>query len=127
MSRNLKLDHEHGSSLGLQRYQPDRSSRRAVEGRGRRIDVANAVNDQVVAYSADTVGAVSVSYGFVEVTSDTSLLRNIKIDNKSNQVVTYTASYSNTFAPAGTSISFPNGTTIRVPANGTANLPVQLK
>jgi subtilisin family serine protease len=92
-----------------------------------RVDVANAINDQVVAYSADTVGAVSVSFGFVEVTGDTTIVRNIKVVNKTNHSVTYTANYNQTFAPAGTTVVFPDGPNVTVPANGSANLRVQLK
>ncbi len=59
-----------------------------------RIDLPNASNTEVVAYNPGTPGAVSVSFGVVEVTDQVTLTRKIRVHNKGATPMTYTLSYN---------------------------------
>ncbi|MFI9815759.1 S8 family peptidase [Saccharothrix variisporea] len=58
-----------------------------------RIDGKAAVENQVLAYVQDDPGAVSASFGTVEVTGPVSLTKTIKVVNKSTKWVDYTVDY----------------------------------
>ncbi|NUT98429.1 MAG: S8 family serine peptidase, partial [Saccharothrix sp.] len=58
-----------------------------------RIDGKAALENQVLAYVQDDPGAVSASFGTVEVTGPVSLTKTIKVVNKSTKWVDYTVDY----------------------------------
>jgi subtilisin family serine protease len=91
-----------------------------------RIDAAAAAATQVVAFSADDAGLVSVSFGAVEVSGTTTLTKNIMVENKSGVAQTYALGFTPLATVPGVSISFPNGTGLTVGPNGSVTFPVQL-
>jgi subtilisin family serine protease len=68
------------------RYAPNRV------GAGR-IDAKAALDNQVLAYVAQDPGAVSVSFGTVDVPSPTTLSKTIEVVNKGGSPATYSISY----------------------------------
>ncbi len=92
-----------------------------------RVDTSLAISNTVVAYNAGNPGAVSVSFGAVEVNSNTfTQTRTIHVVNKSNTATSYTASYISATDVPGITYSFPDGTNVNLAANGVANIRVQL-
>lgn len=92
-----------------------------------RVDVPQAISTTVLAYSADDPGAVSVSFGFVEVITPTvSLTRTIKVSNKGNTSASYTLGYTSYTDVPGVAYDFPNGNSITVQANSSANVVIRL-
>lgn len=93
-----------------------------------RVDVAQAVadNNRILAYNAENVGAVSVSFGNVEVVDTLALTKTIKIENKSYADVTYDLSLTTYSAIPGVTYTFPQGSTVFAPANSTVTFQVQL-
>jgi len=90
-----------------------------------RVDVAEAIDNRVVAYSADDPGAVSVSFGAVEVVDQATFERRVKIVNHTNRTVTYRPSVDLFAEIPGLEYSFPDGD-VTVPAGGTATFRVRL-
>jgi subtilisin family serine protease len=92
-----------------------------------RVDAAAAVADDVLAYSFGTNGAVSISFGSVQVTGDTSITKQFKLENDSDLPQTYDLAfrYGNVGTqPPGVSYSFPS--TVTVPAASTLTVPITL-
>jgi subtilisin family serine protease len=58
-----------------------------------RVDVPDAAASDVVAYNADDVGMVSVSFGDVEVVNSAQAVKKIRVLNKGDQAVTYAVEY----------------------------------
>jgi len=58
-----------------------------------RIDAEAALSNRVLAYVADDPGAVSASFGPLEVTRDMTLTKTITVSNKSLDEVTYDVAY----------------------------------
>ena len=58
-----------------------------------RIDASAAVDNQVLAMAVDDRGSVSVSFGTVEVTDETSLTKTVKVVNTSAKAVEFDAVY----------------------------------
>jgi subtilisin family serine protease len=91
-----------------------------------RVDVARAVTNTVVAYNADTVGAVSVSFGAVRFIGTQSYTKTVKVSNKGNASVTYNIAYNSYNDQPGVDYTFPDGNSITVPANSSATFRVVL-
>jgi subtilisin family serine protease len=93
-----------------------------------RVDVAQAVadNNRILAYNAENAGAVSVSFGNVEVVNTLAMTKTIKIENKSYTDVTYNLSLNTYSAIPGVTYTFPQGNTVFAPANSTVTFQVQL-
>lgn len=91
-----------------------------------RIDLADASNDEVVAYNDDDTGGVSVSFGAPEVVGTASLTRTVRVANKGTTDVSYDLSYVGLSDVPGVSYGFPDGTNINVPAGGSTTFRVEL-
>ncbi len=91
-----------------------------------RIDVANAMKANVVAYNETDRGLVSVSFGIVEVpVAGTNVLsKNITVVNKGAVDVTYNLSYADATPVAGAAFTVGSGPSILVPAGGSVTVPV---
>jgi len=103
-----------GSTFGVQRT-----------GAGR-IDLQDASNDDVIAYSDDGSGGVSVSFGAPEVVGTANLQRTVRVANKGAVDVSYDLSYVALSDVPGVSYSFPDGPNVTVPAGGSTTFTVQL-
>lgn len=104
------------------RYAPNRV------GAGR-IDAEQALTNEVLAYSTDTqgvgTGAVSVSYGPVEVTGPVASTRTVTVENTGDTAATYTTAYDAiTTVPGVDYVVSPASVT--VPPGGTAAVTVTL-
>ncbi|HEU4840236.1 MAG TPA: S8 family serine peptidase, partial [Ilumatobacteraceae bacterium] len=91
-----------------------------------RVQLASALASNSVAYNADGTGAVSVSFGAVEVAGTATLQRTIRVENHGASAQTYTVAYSARSSIPGVSYSFPGGSSVAVPAGGSATVVVQL-
>uniref|UniRef100_UPI0035B551F9 S8 family serine peptidase n=1 Tax=Symbiobacterium terraclitae TaxID=557451 RepID=UPI0035B551F9 len=90
-----------------------------------RVDAAAAVAQEVVAYSADDPGAVSVSFGAVEVVGTATFERTVRVVNHGDRTVTYRPSVDMFVEIPGLAYSFPDGN-VTVPARGSATFRVRL-
>ncbi|MDQ3928132.1 MAG: S8 family serine peptidase, partial [Chloroflexota bacterium] len=106
------------NSTGL-KYGPSRV------GAGR-VNVPPALASDVVAYNAETDGAVSVSFGWQEVLDTTTLTKTIEVVNKSSYELVYSVGYDARNTIPGVTFSFPDGGQVTLPPNGTATINVQL-
>jgi subtilisin family serine protease len=59
-----------------------------------RIDINEAVGNQVLAYNAEDHGSVSASFGPLAVTAPTTLHKDIRVQNTSNTAVTFDVSFT---------------------------------
>lgn len=91
-----------------------------------RVDLQDASNGDVIAYSDDATGGVSVSFGAPEVVGTATLLRPVRVANKGPVDVSYDLSYVGLTDMAGVSYSFPDGATINVPAGGSTTFNIEL-
>src|SRR4030095_13599995 len=91
-----------------------------------RIDLADASNDEVVAYNDDSSGGVSVSFGAPEVVGTASLTRTARVANNGSVDVSYDLSYVALTDVPGVTYSFPDGPTINVPAGGSTTFTIEL-
>ena len=91
-----------------------------------RIDLEDASNDEVIAYSDDASGGVSVSFGAPEVIGNANLTRTVRVANKGSVDVSYDLSYAALSDVPGVSYSFPDGPTVTVPAGGSTTFTIQL-
>ena len=91
-----------------------------------RIDLEDASNDEVIAYSDDSSGGVSVSFGAPEVVGTASLIRTARVANKGSVDVSYDLSYVALSDVPGVSYSFPDGPNITVPAGGSTTFRIEL-
>jgi subtilisin family serine protease len=98
-----------------------------------RIDLVNARDARVVAFNDTDDGAVSISFGALEITQTTTLSKQLKVVNKSLTPQTYNLSYlarasipgvSYTISP--TSVNLAAGASASVNVTLTAN-PAQMK
>jgi len=103
-----------GSKYGVQRI-----------GAGR-IDLQDASNDEVIAYSDDGSGGVSVSFGAPEVVGTAAIQRTVRVANKGAVDVSYDLSYVALTDAPGVTYSFPDGPNVTVPAGGSTTFTVQL-
>ena len=91
-----------------------------------RVDVAAAATAPAVAYNADLPGAVSVSFGALEVVDAATLVASVKLVNKSSGNLTYSLGYQEVDAIPGVSVSFPGGSSVSVPSGGSTTFDVRL-
>jgi subtilisin family serine protease len=91
-----------------------------------RVDTAAALRSHSVAYNADGSGAVSVSFGAVEVAGSLSMTRTIRIANFDSSAHTYDVDFVQRYGIPGVTYSFPDGNVVSVPGGGAATFRVQL-
>ena len=91
-----------------------------------RVDLAPASSASVIALNNEGNGAVSVSFGSIEVLGSHASTKTIKVVNKGATSQTYTVSLDTTQTVPGVSYSLPDGNSVTVAAGGTATLRVQL-
>ena len=91
-----------------------------------RIDLQDASNDEVIAYSDDGSGGVSISFGAPEVVGTASLTRTARVANKGPVDVSFDLSYVALSDVPGVTYSFPDGPNITVPAGGSTTFTIQL-
>ncbi|MFN2405581.1 MAG: S8 family serine peptidase [Pyrinomonadaceae bacterium] len=106
--------HGTGSKFGIQRT-----------GAGR-IDLQDASNAEVIAFSDDASGGVSVSFGAPEVVGTASLTRTVRVANKGSVDVSYDLNYAALSDVPGVTYTFPDGPSITVPAGGSTTFTVEL-
>jgi subtilisin family serine protease len=97
----------------------------ARSGAGR-VQIPAALASDSIAYNADGSGSVNVSFGAVEVAGTASLTRTIRVVNHGASAQTYSLAYDPRTTIPGVSYSFPNGTSLSVPAGGSATFTVRL-
>ncbi|WP_123745880.1 S8 family peptidase [Saccharothrix texasensis] len=91
-----------------------------------RVDGKAAVENQVLAYVQDNPGAVSASFGTVEVAAPVSLTKTIKVVNKSTKWVDYTVGYEALTQIPGVRYEL-SANTVRLSPRGIARVTVTLK
>jgi subtilisin family serine protease len=91
-----------------------------------RVNVATALAGDSVAYNADGSGSVSVSFGDVEVAGTLTATRTIRVANRGASAQTYSIGFDERLSIPGVSFSFPDGSSLSVPAGGSATFSVQL-
>jgi subtilisin family serine protease len=90
-----------------------------------RLNLPNALAARSVAYNAGTPGLVSVSFGAPEVLSTATLVRRIRVANKSDAAQSYTVAYSPTVNAPGVSYSVAPAS-VNVPVGGITTLVVTM-
>ena len=91
-----------------------------------RIDPTTALQSQLLAYDAAAPEQVSVSFGLVEVLDRTTVVRAIRLANKSATAISVTVAYTPVSALPGVTIDVGVSKTITVPALGFATSSVTL-
>ena len=91
-----------------------------------RIDLADASNDQVIAFNDDSSGGVSISFGAPEVVGTASLTRTARVVNKGLVDMSYDLNYVALSDVPGVTYTFPDGPTITVPAGGSTTFTIEL-
>jgi subtilisin family serine protease len=92
------------------------------------VQAGDAVTDDVFAYDAGAAGAVSASFGALEVPAGAPFTRErtITIVNRSGGARTYTPSFAAGTSLPGVQFAFPDGATVDVPAGGSASFRLRL-
>jgi hypothetical protein len=106
--------HGAGSKFGVQRI-----------GAGR-VDLQDASGAEVIAYSDDASGGVSVSFGAPEVVGTANLTRTVRVANKGSVDVSYDLAYVVLSDVPGVTYTFPDGPNVTVPAGGSTTFRVEL-
>ena len=106
--------------LGQNHTGPTYAPNRVGSGR---IKADAALDNKVLAYVGDGSGAVSASFGPVEVTGPTSLSKTIKVQNTGDSSMTYATSYAAATSVPGTSYSV-SPASVTVPAGASATVQV---
>jgi subtilisin family serine protease len=91
-----------------------------------RVDVPAALGNQVVAYDSAGAGAVSVSFGALEVDGTDIVERLVRVVNHGTSARTFTKSVDLKTDMPGVSITFPGAPTVSVAARGSATFRVRL-
>ncbi|MEV0680365.1 S8 family serine peptidase [Actinosynnema sp. NPDC050436] len=91
-----------------------------------RIDGKAALDNQVLAYVQDDPGAVSASFGVVEVAKPVALSKTIKVVNKSTKWVDYAVNYEALTTIPGVKYELSQST-VRLSPRGIAKVKVTLK
>ncbi len=91
-----------------------------------RVDGKAAVENQVLAYVQDDPGAVSASFGVVEVSQPVSKTKTVKVVNKSTKWVDYTVGYEALTQIPGVRYDL-SAKTVRLSPRGIARVTVTLK
>lgn len=90
-----------------------------------RVDIALALNTDVIAYDSSYPERVSVSFGLVEIVDTVSITRSITIANKGSSSETYDVSFQQANDTPGVSFSV-SPAQVTVGAGGTASVQVTL-
>lgn len=90
-----------------------------------RITLEQAQSSQVVMYDANGDGAVSVSFGEVEVVGSATLTRQVRVANKGTSAATYTVGYLSRVDIPGVEYTF-SPPTVTVAAGATQTISVKL-
>jgi uncharacterized repeat protein (TIGR01451 family) len=102
-----------------------------IHGPGRvgagRVDVVLVATAPAVAFSADEPGAVSLSFGALEVVGTGEWIKTVRVANKSLSTATYQLGYAPLVAVPGASLNFPDGATVTVGAGTTTTFRVRLQ
>ena len=91
-----------------------------------RIDLQDATEAEVVAYSDGDAGGVGVSFGTPEVVGDATMTKTVRVVNKGTVDASYDLAYVGLSDIPGVDYSLPEGASIVVPAGGSVTFPVQL-
>ncbi|GHF14606.1 peptidase S8 [Amycolatopsis deserti] len=91
-----------------------------------RVDAQAALNDQVLAYSRDDRGAVSVTFGTVEVDRPVTLTKTIQVVNKGSNWARYNVAYEGITNLPGVQYQLSDRS-VTVPPRGTASVRVTLR
>ncbi|GGP47097.1 S8 family peptidase [Saccharothrix coeruleofusca] len=91
-----------------------------------RVDGKAALDNQVLAYVQDDPGAVSASFGVVEVSGKVALSKTIKVVNKSTKWVDYAVGYEALTTIPGVRYEL-SANTVRLSPRGVAKVKVTLK
>ncbi len=91
-----------------------------------RIDLQDASNADVIAYSDDASGGVSISFGSPEVVGTASVIRTARVANKGSVDVSYDLSYAALSDVPGVTYTFPDGPNVTVPAGGSTTFRIEL-
>jgi uncharacterized repeat protein (TIGR01451 family) len=90
-----------------------------------RTDAAASAPEDVIAFSADDPGQVSLSFS-LEVVGTASQTRHIRVLNHGSSAATFDLAVVTTVNAPGVSLSLPGGSTVGVPAGGQATVDVRL-
>jgi len=91
-----------------------------------RVDVPAALQSNSIALNADGSGSVSVSFGALEVATTLTRTKTIRVVNRGSSAQTYTIGFDARTSIPGVSYSFPDGTSLTVPAGDSGTFRVQL-
>ncbi|MDQ0376825.1 S8 family serine peptidase [Amycolatopsis thermophila] len=91
-----------------------------------RLDTQAALNDQVLAYSRDDRGAVSVTFGTVEVSKPVTLTKTIQVVNKGDSWARYNVAYEGITNLPGVQYQLSDRS-VTVAPHGTATVRVTLR
>ena len=91
-----------------------------------RVDIPAALTSNSIALNDDGSGSVSVSFGAVEVAGTLTRTRTIRVQNRGSSAQTYTIGFDPRTSIPGVSYSFPDGTSLKVPAGSSRTFHVQL-
>lgn len=94
------------------------------QGAGR-VVLPAAATSQVVAYNADRPGAVSVSFGSLQVVGSTVLTGNVRVVNKGATEASYTLGVAEVVTASGVSL-VPLSDTVTVRPGGSVTVPIRL-
>jgi len=89
------------------------------------IDLANALNTNVIAFNGDAQGAVGISFGIPEVIDSMTGVKNLRILNRGDTPARYLLTIHTIVDTAGVSFSFDRDN-VTVPAGSSASVPVFL-
>jgi subtilisin family serine protease len=95
------------------------------QGTGR-IQADKAVEDDVIAYSTDDPGAVSLSFGSLKILGTETAIRTFAVKNYGATSATYTLGVSRRTSVPGVSYDFPDGPTVTVAGGGTESVRLRL-
>jgi len=91
-----------------------------------RVDLKDASESEVIAYSDDDAGAVAVSFGTPDVVGTANLMRNVRVSNKGGTDASFNLGYVGLSDVPGVDYSFPDGPSVTVPAGSSTTFRIQL-
>ncbi len=112
----------HDPTLGANGAPPRFGPGRVGAGRA---DVSRAATGQVIAMSADDPGLVSVSFG-TQIVGLQTRTRTVRVVNHGATAQTYDLAVDTVVDSPGVAFSLPGGSSVTVPAGGTATFTVQM-
>jgi subtilisin family serine protease len=90
-----------------------------------RLDLSAALDAPAIAFNAERPDQVSLSFGRPAVLDQYQAIQSLRLVDKSSREQAYTPSYLAITEMAGVSVTLP-ASPVRLPADGTATVPVQL-